>query len=109
MTILLSGESPFSFSIPTRTKVSILALPVIRPGGNGTLVPIPSPPTPSFSKLKLCTPAKIIYHLVENSLKLLTINIQKHNFSKLKLSTPAKIIQHLVGNFITLKLLTINN
>ncbi|KAG8225014.1 hypothetical protein J437_LFUL006025 [Ladona fulva] len=38
-TILLSGESPFSFSIPTLTRVSIDALPVMRP--------IPGPPTPT--------------------------------------------------------------
>ena len=30
-TILLSGARPFSFSIPTLTKVSIEALPVMRP------------------------------------------------------------------------------
>ena len=30
-TIFDSGPSPFSFSIPTRTRVSILALPVMRP------------------------------------------------------------------------------
>lgn len=30
-TILLSGDKPFSFSMPTRTKVSMEALPVIRP------------------------------------------------------------------------------
>lgn len=29
--ILLSGDKPFSFSIPTRTSVSMEALPVIRP------------------------------------------------------------------------------
>ena len=38
-TILDSGPSPFSFSIPTRTRVSIEAEPVMRPI-DGALVPI---------------------------------------------------------------------
>lgn len=38
-TILLSGDSPFSFSIPTLTKVSMEALPVIRPIPRGVPPP----------------------------------------------------------------------
>ena len=38
MIILLSGDSPFSFSIPTRTRVSMDALPVIRPIPGGRIV-----------------------------------------------------------------------
>ena len=61
MTILLSGDKPFSFSMPTLTRVSMLALPVILPGGRGTLLPgpiaPPPKPVPSFSKAKLWLPA----------------------------------------------------
>lgn len=40
--ILLSGERPFSFSIPTRTSVSIEALPVILPIPGGRIVSLSS-------------------------------------------------------------------
>lgn len=40
--ILLSGDRPFSFSMPTRTRVSIEALPVIRPIPGGLIVSLSS-------------------------------------------------------------------
>lgn len=52
-TILLSGDSPFSFSIPTRTKVSIEALPVMRP--------IPGPRITSLSPSSIKTSNNIKY------------------------------------------------
>jgi hypothetical protein len=39
---LLSGDRPFSFSIPTRTSVSIEALPVMRPIPGGRIVSLSS-------------------------------------------------------------------
>lgn len=89
MTILLSGDRPFSFSIPTLTRVSMLALPVIRPGGRGTLLPRPAPPppriVPSFSTVKVWAPAgmttnKHIAHSSQHCRKMMYAEKQKLKF-----------------------------
>lgn len=65
-TILLSGDNPCSFSIPTLTKVSILAEPVIRPiPGVTPLLDLLN----SFSKSTLEATTEIIQKLNHRSSK----------------------------------------
>lgn len=54
-TILLSGDNPFSFSIPTRTKVSIEALPVIRPIPENVPLRISLVSTSEIPTSEICT------------------------------------------------------